>query len=154
MGYFDYPEDSQETGADQVTVLEGLSDEEWSAVMKHAEHRLFTAGEVLIRPGERDDSVYLLVEGSVELVVPSRLRSEKTIAVINAGSAFGEIGFFDRKPRIVTVRAHADGSILRITRGSFEELAAWQPALARRLLFDLGMTLAVRLRQTAGILSG
>ena len=151
MGYFDYPEDSQEPETGQVTVLEGLSDEEWEALVAHAEHRLFAAGDILIQPGERDDSVYLLVEGSVELVVPSRLRSNKIIAVINAGSAFGEIGFFDRAPRIVTVRARADGSVLRITRESFEELAAWQPALARQLLFDLGKTLAVRLRQTAGI---
>ena len=43
MGYFDYPEDSQEPKTGQVTVLEGLSDEEWEAVVQHAEHRLITS---------------------------------------------------------------------------------------------------------------
>lgn len=154
MGHFDYPEDSQNSELEHVTVLEGLSDEEWAAVVEFAEHRLFKAKEVLIAPGERDDSVYLLVEGAVELVVPSRIGRDKVIATINEGSAFGEIGFFDQQPRIVTVRAQDAGSVLRITRQSFEELAAWRPALARQLLFDLGKTLAIRLRQAIGIVSG
>jgi CRP/FNR family cyclic AMP-dependent transcriptional regulator len=153
MGFFDYPENPQESGQRTVPVLEGLSDEDWEVLLQHAEHRVFATGDVLIAHGEKDSSVYLLVEGTAEVVVPGRFAGDKSVSVINAGSAFGEIGFFDRRPRIVTVRALSSGSLVRITRQSFDELAAWQPALARQLLFDLGNTLAARLRQAVGIMS-
>ena len=45
-----------------------------------------------------------------------------------------------------TIRAVEKGTAIRVTRKNFEHLAAWEPMLARRVLFDLGKTLAVRLR--------
>ena len=62
------------------------------------------------------------------------------------GSVFGEVAFFDRQPRSATIGALSDGSMARFTRDAFENLAAWEPVLARRILYELGHALAIRLR--------
>lgn len=149
MSFFDYPgQKSSGTGDQQVTVFEDLSSEDWSRVMSHAQTVHFKAGDTLIEHGDRDDSLYVLVAGEVEVLREASFGRKKMITRIPAGSVFGEIAFFDRQPRSAYVSANADGSMLRITRQNFERLAAWEPGIARQLLLDLGKVMATRLRQT------
>jgi CRP-like cAMP-binding protein len=70
------------------------------------------------------------------------------LATIQEGSVFGEIAFFDDAPRSATIRARKRGSAVRISRENFENLAAWEPKIARRMLDELGQVLAMRLRWT------
>ena len=76
------------------------------------------------------------------------------LATITEGSVFGEIAFFDGAPRSATIRSRSTGSAVRVTRENFETLAAWEPTIARQLLFDLGRILAMRLRWTTGRAAG
>ena len=64
----------------------------------------------------------------------------------NRGSVFGEVAFFDNKPRSASVRAICAGQVLRLSRKSFDKIAAWNPTLAQQFLFDLGSILAYRFR--------
>ncbi len=63
MAYFDYNESgSSDSQSDQVTVLEGLSKDEWAMVISHARTIPFTQGEILLKEGEIDDAVYIVKE--------------------------------------------------------------------------------------------
>lgn len=146
MGFFDYPEDEEQAHT-AVTVLADAPEEAWNRLVSLAENRIFSAGEEIVHAGEEDDAVYLLAEGSVEVVFTSS-RSSEAIVVITEGAVFGEITFFDQLPRTATIRALTNGSALRITRKVFNEFAAWEPNVARQFLLDLGKTMALRLRHT------
>lgn len=148
MGLFDYS-DTATVPADleEITLLADLSDEDWSRVLMIVETRHFKAGEDLIRVGEKDDSFYILTNGSVDVVVDTN-GQETILAGISEGSVFGEIAFFDGAPRSATIRARDRGTAVRVTRENFESLAAWEPQIARTLLYDLGRVLAMRLRWT------
>ena len=65
---------------------------------------------------------------------------------LSRGSVYGELAFFDSKPRSASIRATRDGQVLRLSRKGFEEIAAWNPRLAQQFLFDLGRILAHRFR--------
>jgi CRP/FNR family cyclic AMP-dependent transcriptional regulator len=148
MSLFDYPDsDSPVTDLPEITFLADLSKAEWSRILKVVETRQFRAGEDLIHSGDQDDSFYILTNGEVEVVIGSGA-SETIITTIGEGSVFGEIAFFDQKPRTAKIRARSRGSAVRITRENFETLAAWEPYIARKMLLDLGEILAMRLRWT------
>ena len=149
MGLFDYsntadaPESLQE-----ITFLADLSSEDWARVLKIVKSRVFRAGDDLIRTGDKDDSFYILTSGEVEVTI-----ADKVLATIPEGSVFGEISFFDGALRSATIRAKTKGSAIRVTREDLDTLAAWEPEIARKMLFDLGRVLAMRLRWTTRLAS-
>lgn len=77
--------------------------------------------------------------------------ADKVLATIPEGSVFGEISFFDGAPRSAAIRSRTQGSAIRVTRENFDTLAAWEPVIARKMLFDLGRVLAMRLRWTTSL---
>ena len=121
--------------------LSGLSAKEWSRLYSFGEIRAFSAGEVLVAEGESDDSFSIMTAGSADVLVNGR-----AIGRIAEGSVFGEVAFFDRLPRSATIRAAEAGSAAIFSRTAFDNLAAWEPVLARRILLELGAALALRLR--------
>lgn len=147
MAYFDYDEDGADGAQnDQITVLEGLSEEEWQMIIRSAQTIPFEKDDILLKEGERDDAVYIVVSGQVEVISGAAFKRIKRLAVIEEGSVFGEVAFFDNKPRSASVRAICAGQVLRLSRKSFDKIAAWNPTLAQQFLFDLGSILAYRFR--------
>lgn len=147
MQYFDYSEtDTQNKPSEKITVLEGLSEEEWQKVIRYAQSVDFTPGMMLLKAGESDDSLNIVVSGQVEVINPNSFGFIKRIATIGEGSVFGELAFFDGQPRSASIRAITEGQLLRLSRKGFDRIAGWNPSLAQQLLFDLGRILAYRFR--------
>lgn len=152
VGLFDYPEATAEPQGEQpsrreFTFLDNLPTAGWKQIIAHAQTVPFTAGQELVRVGERDQAFYILTAGSVAVVIAAGT-GERVVATVTEGSVFGEIAFFDGEPRSATIRALSDGSALRLTRDRFDNLSGWNPVLARQILIDLGKVLAMRLRWT------
>ena len=149
MGLFDYPDAAKPVESlQEITFLADLSSEDWARILKIVQNRLFRAGDDLIRAGDKDDSFYILTSGTVEVTI-----GDKVLATIPEGSVFGEISFFDGALRSATIRAKSTGSAVCVTRENLDTLAAWEPEIARKILFDLGRVLAMRLRWTTRLAS-
>ena len=145
--FFDYPDDSSEPTTDQFAFLADASDEDWAAIRAHGELRHFRPSETVIAEGEVDRALYIVVEGELEAVVVEGKRGKsRRVSSIEAGMVLGEVSFFDGRPRSAAVRAVTDATLLRLSKGGFDVLAAKEPALGRNILFDIGRTLAARLR--------
>lgn len=85
-------------------------------------HRL-SAGTVLFRKGDTADALYLLVQGTLELVEIGKQQ--------NPGELFGEISFFspDRR-RTLTARCATDCEVLSIGEDTFRQLYFQSPKFA------------------------
>ena len=66
--------------------------------------RKFEKGDVLIRENELSRKMFVLHKGKVR-VYKSHMGQKVTLAVLNEGEIFGEMSFFDSKPRSATVEA-------------------------------------------------
>jgi CRP-like cAMP-binding protein len=144
-GFFDYPtEPSQPAEHGLPAFLDGRGEEDWATLLDHSETRLFAPGEVILRKGEQDRALYLLVTGWVK--APS--------GVVHPITTLGESAFLSGAKRTVDVEAMSEGEMLRLSYDGFEALAARNPALGRDILLDLGRILSARLHATGDTTPG
>jgi CRP/FNR family cyclic AMP-dependent transcriptional regulator len=146
MSFFDYP-----TGAEPDIrpradyMLPDATDDDWSALLDHTRAVHVAAGATVITPGSGDRSLYLVVDGTLEVLLGEGRRSRR-VAVLGGGTVIGEVAFFDGGARSATIRAITPADLAELSRARFDALAADRPDLARSLLFELGRILAGRLR--------
>jgi CRP/FNR family cyclic AMP-dependent transcriptional regulator len=154
--FFPYPVPSGEERPDELIFMPERSPAQWDRLLTFVERRGFRAGEDVIKRGETDRALYIVVEGILETrVMEGRAGMRKGVTVpVPAGSVIGEIGFFDGMARSATVTAVTDGAMLRLSLEAFQSLAKSEPELAQAMLFDLGRILAIRLRQTDEFIRG
>jgi CRP/FNR family transcriptional regulator, cyclic AMP receptor protein len=152
--FFPYPVPSGDEGPDELVFMPERSPAQWDTLLAFAERRAFRAGEEVIRRGDVDRAIYIIVAGDLETRVIEARAMKGAAVAIPAGSVIGEIGFFDGKPRSATVTAVTDGEMLRVSFESFQALAETEPDLAQTMLFDLGRILAIRLRKTDEFIRG
>ena len=67
------------------------------------------------------------------------------LAIVNAGSAVGEGGFFSQMPRNATVQAVGDCRLWNLTHIRFTELSQKLPRVALALAMGLGAVLTRRM---------
>lgn len=140
--FFQYPTGATEPGTAPATFLGGASEREWDALLSYMQTRQLRSGEMAFSEGDPDHALYLLTVGRVEL----RASAGPTVAV-DAPAPLNEIAFLDGGRCAVSARALGYGELLRLSFDAFESLAAREPTLARRILLDLGRSVATRLRQ-------
>lgn len=142
--FFAYPTVADDE-ATELVFLRDRTEEDWERLLAHAEAVRFAAGDILIRAGERERSLYVLASGRLELLLPGEA-GDLAIGTIEPRTVVGEMAFLDGRPRSATLRALTDGELYELRFDAFETLAARYPELGRAILLDLGRILAGRLR--------
>lgn len=140
---FDY-EHPEAAGVERSLTFLGDRDErDWEVVLGYTELRRFSAGELVLRRGDRERALFLLIAGTLE-VRPQA--SGAVLRTIEAPSVVGEIAFLDGGSRSADVVAATAGDLRRLSMDGFESLSARHPELGRAILLDLGRIAATRLR--------
>ena len=79
----------------------------------------FNKGENIIKEGEHDTSLYLLIRGSATV---TKKGYGSSVALLTAGSVFGEISFLARKPRQSNVIANENILVIKMDDAYFAKL--------------------------------
>jgi len=85
--------------------------------------------DILFEEGDHSQSLYLLIDGNVQLFRNGMLRKEVT-----AAGAIGVWGFFDGKERLVSATCKAESHFLIIDRIDFYDLLEERVQLSQGLL--------------------
>ncbi len=113
--------------------------------LSHCHRRRYPAKSTLIYAGDKSDSLYYIIKGSVTVIIEDDEGREMIVAYLNDGDFFGEMGLFDEQDsRSAWVRAKTECEVAEISYGKFQELGAKHP----EFLFALGTQMARRLRNT------
>jgi len=151
VSFFDYPNEPPASAGNDGLLLADASEEEWATLLAHTRTRRFGPGDAIVTAGAADQSLYLVLEGQLEVLATGRgRRGYRRLASVAAGSVIGELSFFDGGSRSALVRAVTPAVLAEMSRSEFDALATASPDLARRLLLDLGRILAQRLRAVQG----
>ena len=105
-----------------------------------------SSGKRIVKVGDDDHTLYLVVSGEVDLLVEGP-KGPVRILTVTEGSTFGEVGFFDHEPRSAHAIARGAVEVLALCPARLEQLVAWHPRLAHKLVMELGRVLSMRLRK-------
>jgi CRP-like cAMP-binding protein len=115
-------------------------------VLRFGQMRRYAAGEAAVRAGEDGRALFVIVGGRFEVLVPSP-RGVQHAADLIPGDIFGELSFFDQKPRGSDVIARTAAETFVMTPEGFERLRLRDPRLAMLFVLDLGRVLSIRFRR-------
>jgi signal transduction histidine kinase len=89
-------------------------------------------GEVLFEEHDPGDRAYVVTDGTLEIFKTSAGR-EMLLAVRGAGSVIGEMALLQEEPRVATVRARTDATLIAIPKETLDALLESSPAATRSL---------------------
>jgi CRP-like cAMP-binding protein len=123
-----------------------LSLDQWRLIAPYLTRHEIRAGDLLIKQGDADRTMYFLEQGSLQIFVTGGPPGSNRIAILRAGSVVGEPGLFGDSPRMANVEAMTPCIVWALRGPRLEELAQRQPALVLELLRTAGGVMAMRMR--------
>lgn len=127
-----------------VDLFAHLKPEELEHLAENLVPTPFVADDVMTRQGAEGHWLYIIADGSADVIVESAKESAK-VAQLGPGSFFGEWSLLTGEPRHATVIARSDVTCYRLDKQSFEQILAVRPEIAeetaailakRRIEFD------------------
>jgi CRP/FNR family cyclic AMP-dependent transcriptional regulator len=128
-------------------MFEGFTVEEYESALALLEQRSYAKGDVILHEGKSEQSLWILVKGTCEVVKKNKSKTERSLATLESGSAFGEMSFFQKAPHSATVRASTAVKVLRMTRENYEQLHTRCPTAAYKITQSVVSLMAQRLRR-------
>lgn len=113
-----------------------------------SERLKFREGAELFHQGDMGDSAYIIIDGSVRIMV-STPKGDIKVADVNKNDIVGEISILCDVPRTATVIADEDVEVLKITKELFFRMVSEFPQMAVEIMREL----AARLEKTTGQLT-
>jgi CRP/FNR family cyclic AMP-dependent transcriptional regulator len=123
-----------------------LNLDQWRIIAPYLTRHDIRAGDLLIKQGDTDRTMYFLGQGSLQVFVTAAPPGTSRISILRAGSVIGEPGVFSDGARMANVEAMTPCSVWALRGPRLEELVQRSPALACELLRAAGSVMAVRMR--------
>jgi signal transduction histidine kinase len=125
----------------------GLPETDLERVAAGARPVELPAGQRLLEEGAPGDTLYVVLEGELEVHKRSGGRQLR-LALRGPGAFIGETALLEDVPRGASVTARRDSRLLEISRADFDRVLSTSPGAALTVLH----TVTERLRQTEGLL--
>jgi CRP-like cAMP-binding protein len=101
-----------------------LTQDDLAEVAKHVQRQAHPAGAPIVRQGQPADRFYVITQGRVEVVRERPDGADVRVATLGENEYFGEIGIMTSGPRVATVRALTQVTLLAFEGDAFRELIA------------------------------
>ena len=114
--------------------------------LHHCHVKKYAARSTIIHAGDKSETLYYIIEGSVSVVIEDKDSNEIILAYLNPGDFFGEMGLFEAEiKRSAWINTRTACEVAEIHYNQFMVLARETP----EILFQLSSQLASRLRNTS-----
>jgi len=132
----------------KVNIFSGLQPTYLRRIAALGLEELHPANALVFTEGTQGDKVYLILSGSIRISRNVPGMGEEALAVLRAGTYFGEMALIDDFPRSADARAHEDCRLFVVRKDDLADLLFVDRDLAYDLLWSFVRTLAGRLRET------
>ncbi len=106
----------------QIKIFKNLDDAERDLVIKETKKIQFNKNEKIFSEGDKGDSLFIIIEGSVRISTIIDGIGEETLAILSCGEIFGEMALIDNKPRSASATANDNCTLLILSKTSFDNL--------------------------------
>lgn len=115
------------------TLLSVLTPDQQAQLISAGSPCRYGPGEVIVGEGDLGDSLFLLIQGTVEVQKQQGDGRQVRVRTLETGEVFGEMTLFLNTPRSATVRALGECELVLVTRDCFSALLNDNPSLLERL---------------------
>jgi small-conductance mechanosensitive channel/CRP-like cAMP-binding protein len=116
-----------------VDIFAALTPEDRQRLAEGARERRYAAGEVVVNEGDRTCSMFVIESGRAGVTVHPSPGDSRRLAVLEPGSAFGEISLLTGEPRTATVRTLTETVLIEIDKPTLGPILERTPALCEVL---------------------
>jgi len=124
-------------GADylaEISIFSKFKPEDLKRLGQKCRNCSYQMGDVIIREGDRDGRLFVLVSGKVDVIKSYRTPKAKRLRILTAPCYFGEMALIDDMVRSATVVARGKVEALCLDQWNLHEEIERCPALAIELL--------------------
>jgi uncharacterized membrane protein len=122
----------------KISLFAPLDDDERAVLAQAMVDREVKPGEVLFRAGEPGESMFIVVEGGIELSVKDKAGQKIVLHTPTAGEFFGELSLLDGGPRTATATAVEASSLYVLDREDMLQLFKKCPEAGLDMLGAMG----------------
>jgi predicted RND superfamily exporter protein len=135
-----------EDPAGTIPLFAGLRPAQARIVVLMGEIKRFSAGEVIVRRGERGDEMYVIIDGATEVLLGDG-GGRRPVARHRRGDVFGEMGLVRHDERSADVVAVGDVEVLAVNDRFLRRIQNRYPRIASRVFLNLTRILSDRLQR-------
>ncbi len=135
-----------ETWVRQCPLFWDMNSEELQEVQARLVPEIYPKHEVILREGKSFQVLWIIARGECEVFKTIKPNLEQRLTVIDAGSVFGEMSFFQPAPHSASIRTLSEVEVMRLSREEFEALERAGSSAAHKILVNTVKVLSERLR--------
>jgi CRP-like cAMP-binding protein len=124
-----------------IPLFSGLHRDELAKFAELTRERAYPKGSVILFQDDPGDSLFVLRQGRVKVVLIGEDGREVILGVLEPGAHFGELALIDDQPRSAHVIAMDDAQLLILRREDFRRRVEANPTIAWALLTELSRRL-------------
>jgi CRP/FNR family transcriptional regulator, cyclic AMP receptor protein len=133
----------------KTSLFSQMKNRDLRRIAKLAHNHSFKSGELIIREGEIDSRLFVIISGEVEIIKDLGRQKEKRLNVLRSYNYFGEMALLDDYVRTASVVAKENTELLSLDQWNIREEIIKNPLIAIELLQNLSL----RIRAVEGHLS-
>ena len=103
----------------KIPLFNSLSDSDLKSLSESVRLQSLKKGQTLFQKGDEGSFLYIIKQGTIKIVLPSRLGDEVIVTIFSEGDFFGEMALFDGKPRSADALAMESTKIYMLSRNDF-----------------------------------
>jgi CRP/FNR family transcriptional regulator, cyclic AMP receptor protein len=123
-----------------------LTLDQWRVVATFLAPHELRPGDLLIKQGDVEHTMYFLGRGTLQVFVAGRGTADTQIALLRPGAVVGETGLFGDFPRMANVEAMTPCTVWALRGPRLEELVQRSPVLALELIRAAAAVMLTRIR--------
>ncbi|MGE0712253.1 MAG: cyclic nucleotide-binding domain-containing protein [Planctomycetota bacterium] len=131
----------------QIPIFSNLAGHEVGQVLKITEEIEVPADHDVFKPGDPPDSFYIVLDGRIEIRLPSENQGLVTIATLSNRSVFGEMSFLGDRPRSAYAHTLEPTRLNRVNGPEFRALLDRGNVAAYKVIYNFAMLISSRLRR-------
>jgi small-conductance mechanosensitive channel/CRP-like cAMP-binding protein len=116
----------------RVDLFDRISDAQRGKLADHLQFTPFATGEAITREGEKEDDLYMIVEGEAVVRI-GKGREERDVARLGPGQFFGEMSLMTGEARTASVIAVTDLVCYRMSHDAFQAVLTESPTIAEQV---------------------
>ncbi len=135
-------------------LFDGVSDEDVLLLSSLLKPNSYADGSYLFWQGDPADRLFLILQGSVEVLSHLSDETQVRVAVRQEGDSIGEMALIDSNSRSASVRAMEPVRVLWLSHADLEHIRATQKDLYIQLIMNIAREISRRLTAMDTVISG